>query len=179
MGHRRSQRLRRCPRGRGRVVAAAGPADDRPARPGGLDPTGPWLLDAQPAPGRMAPRAHDPLVADWLLQRLDHGEQQATREDVGVALAFPHAAINGWYYLGTPPLSPRTILAALLQGRGRLLRFFRYGVLGPGRDPVVADRRLLAGLAEQWHSELLPGYQRLVHEGDQQLPTAPSEQLVS
>ena len=44
------------------VVAAAGPADDGPARPGGLDPAHPRLLDAQPAPGRVAARAHDPAV---------------------------------------------------------------------------------------------------------------------
>jgi rifampicin phosphotransferase len=119
-----------------------------------------------------------PLFADWLLDRLDHGEQQATRADVGAALAFPHAAVNGWYYLGTPALSPRTIATALLQGRGRLLRFFRYGVLGPGRDPVAADRRLLAGLANQWRTELLPRYRRLVQQGEQQAETASSKQLV-
>jgi hypothetical protein len=96
--------------------------------------------------GEWLPEPMTPLFADWLLDRLDHGEQQATRDHVGAALAFPHAAINGWYYLATPPLSPRTIAATLLQGRGRLLRFMRYAVLGPGRDPVAADRRLLAGL---------------------------------
>ena len=36
----------RSSRHRGWVVAAAGPADDGPARPGGLDPAGPRLLDA-------------------------------------------------------------------------------------------------------------------------------------
>jgi phosphohistidine swiveling domain-containing protein len=128
--------------------------------------------------GEWLPEPMTPLFADWLLARLDHGEQQATRDHVGTTLPFPHAAINGWYYLATPPLSPPTIATTLLQGRGRLLRFFRDAVLGPGRDPVAADRRLLAGLAEQWHTELLPRYQRLVQESDQQLPTASSEQLV-
>jgi pyruvate,water dikinase len=66
----------------------------------------------------------------------------------------------------------------VLQGRGRLLRFLRDAVLGPGRDPVAADWRLLAGLAEQWHTELLPRYQRLVREGDQQVESASPEQLV-
>jgi rifampicin phosphotransferase len=127
--------------------------------------------------GEWLPEPMTPLFADWLLERMDHGERQATSEDVGAALEFPHAAINGWYYLGTPVLSPRKILTALLQGRGRLLRFFRYGVLGPGRDPVVADRRLLAGLAEEWHTELLPRYQRLVQEGEQAKIASP-EQLV-
>jgi rifampicin phosphotransferase len=129
--------------------------------------------------GEWLPEPMTPLFADWLLERIDHGELQATRDHVGGMLAFPHAAINGWYYLATPPLSPRTILAALLQGRGRLLRFMRYGVLGPSRDPVAADRHLLAGLAEEWHTELLPRYRRLVQAGEQQLQTASPEQLAS
>jgi rifampicin phosphotransferase len=128
--------------------------------------------------GEWLPEPMTPLFADWLLERLDHGEQQATRDHVGTTLPFPSAAINGWYYLATPALSPRTIAITLLQGRGRLLRFMRDAVLGPSRDPVAADRRLLAGLAAQWRTELLPRYQRLVQEGDQQLPTASSEQLV-
>ena len=127
--------------------------------------------------GEWLPEPMTPLFADWLLDRLDHGEQQATRDHVGTTLEFPHAPINGWYYLTTPPLSPRTIATTLLQGRGRLLRFFRDAVLGPGRDPVAADRKLLAGLAEEWRTELLPGYQRLVQEGDQQVQTASPKQL--
>jgi phosphohistidine swiveling domain-containing protein len=168
--------------------------------PSGAD-GGLWLLQARPmtalpdpvswtppAPGywmrnlrlgEWLPEPMTPLFADWLLDRLDHGELHATRDHVGTTLPFPHAAINGWYYLATPPLSPRSILTALLQGRGRLLRFMRYAVLGPGRDPVAADRRLLAGLAEQWHTELLPRYQRLVHEGEQQLQTASPQQLAA
>jgi rifampicin phosphotransferase len=129
--------------------------------------------------GEWLPEPMTPLFADWLLDRIDHGEQQATREDVGAALPFPYAAINGWYYLATPPLSPRTLLTTLLQGRGRLLRFFRYAVLGPGRDPVVADRRLLAGLAQEWRTELLPRYQRLVDEGERQIEAASLEQLAA
>src|SRR4029453_17249750 len=129
--------------------------------------------------GECPPDPMTPLFADWLLERIDHGEQQATRHHIGAALKFPHAAINGWYYLATPALSPRTIATTLLQGRGQLLRFLRHAVLGPSRDPVAADRRLLAGLAEQWHTELLPRYQRLLREGDQQLPTASPEQLVA
>jgi rifampicin phosphotransferase len=153
------------------MTALPDPVDWTPPAPGY------WMRNLRL--GEWLPEPMTPLFADWLLDRLGHGEQQATREDVGTALPFPHAAINGWYYLGTPPLSPRTIATALLQGRGRLLRFMRDAVLGPGRDPVAADRRLLAGLAEQWHTELLPRYQRLVQEGDQQVQTAPSEQLVA
>jgi phosphohistidine swiveling domain-containing protein len=152
------------------MTALPDPVDWTPPTPGY------WMRNLRL--GEWLPEAMTPLFADWLLGRIDHGEQQATRADVGAALVFPHAAVNGWYYLGTPALSPRTIVTVLLQGRGRLLRFFRYGVLGPGRDPVVADRRLLAGLAEEWHTELLPRYRRLVQEGDQQVETASPEQLV-
>ena len=129
--------------------------------------------------GEWLPEAMTPLFADWLLERLDHGEQQATRDHVGAALVFPHAAINGWYYLATPSRSPRPILGAVLQGRGRLLRFMRDAVLGPSRDPVTADRRLLAGLAEEWHTDLLPRYQQLVQTGERQVETASSEQLAA
>jgi rifampicin phosphotransferase len=153
------------------MTALPDPVDWTPPAPGY------WMRNLRL--GEWLPEPMTPLFADWLLDRIDHGEQQATREDVGAALAFPHASINGWYYLGTPALSPRTIGTALLQGRGRLLRFFRYGVLGPGRDPVAADRHLLAGLAEQWHKQLLPRYQRLVHQGDQQVETASPKQLAA
>ncbi len=129
--------------------------------------------------GEWLPEPMTPLFADWLLDRIDHGELQAFREYVGTALPFPHAAINGWYYLATPPLSPRTIATALLKGRGRLLRFMRDAVLGPGRDPVAADRRLLAGLAEQWYQELLPRYQQLIHEGEQQVDSASPQKLAA
>jgi len=153
------------------MTALPDPVDWTPPAPGY------WMRNLRL--GEWLPEPMTPLFADWLLDRIDHGEQQATRAHVGAALEFPHAAINGWYYLATPPLSPRTIAATLLQGRGRLLRFMRRAVLGPSRDPVAADRLLLAGLATQWRTELLPRYQRLVQEGDQQLPTASPEQLVA
>jgi pyruvate,water dikinase len=152
------------------MTALPDPVDWTPPTPGY------WMRNLRL--GEWLPEPMTPLFADWLLERIDHGEQQATRHHIGAALKFPHAAINGWYYLATPALSPRTIATTLLQGRGQLLRFMRHAVLGPSRDPVAADRRLLAGLAEQWRTELLPRYQRLVREGDQQVQTASPEQLV-
>jgi phosphohistidine swiveling domain-containing protein len=152
------------------MTALPHPVDWTPPAPGY------WMRNLRL--GEWLPEPMTPLFADWLLERLDYGEQLATRAHVGTTLPFPSAAINGWYYLATPALSPGAIATTLLQGRGRLLRFMRHGVLGPGRDPVAADRRLLAGLAEQWHTELLPRYQRLVREGDQQVESASPEQLV-
>jgi hypothetical protein len=89
--------------------------------------------------GEWLPEPMTPLFADWLLAQIDHGEQQATRADVGTTLAFPHAAINGWYYLGTPALSPRTILTALLQGRGRLTAL--HAPCGARPEPRPGRRR--------------------------------------
>ena len=153
------------------MTALPDPVDWTPPAPGY------WMRNLRL--GEWLPEPMTPLFADWLLHRLDYGEQQATRDHVGAALEFPHAAINGWYYLATPALSPRIIATTLLQGRGRLLRFFRDAVLGPGRDPVAADRKLLAGLAEEWRTELLPRYQRLVREGDRQVESASPEQLAA
>jgi phosphohistidine swiveling domain-containing protein len=138
--------------------------------------TGYWMRNLRL--GEWLPEPMTPLFADWLLERIDQGELQATREHAGAALPFPHAAINGWYYLATPPLSPRGILTALAHGRGRLVRYMRYGVLVPSRDPVAADRHLLGHLAQEWHTKLLPRYRRLVQEGEQQLETASPDQLV-
>jgi rifampicin phosphotransferase len=153
------------------MTALPDPVDWAPPSPGY------WMRNLRL--GEWLPEPMTPLFADWLLARLDHGEQQATRDHVGTTLEFPHAPINGWYYLATPRLLPRTVATTLLQGRGRLLRFLRDAVLGPGRDPVAADRRLLAGLATQWRTELLPRYQRLIQAGEHQVETASPEQLVS
>jgi rifampicin phosphotransferase len=161
----------------------------------------PWLLQARPmtalpepvdwippAPGywmrnfrlgEWLPEPMSPLFASWLLDRLERGYLQATRQHTGATLVFPHAAINGWYYTATPRLSPRKLLATLLAGRGRLVRFLRHAVLDPGRDPATADRRLLHQLAEEWRQELLPRYQHAVHEGEQQVDEAGPKQLAS
>jgi rifampicin phosphotransferase len=119
--------------------------------------------------------AAGPLFAGWLLERLEDGYLQATRSHTGAALVFPHAAINGWYYTATPRLSPQTLLATLLAGRGRLVGFLRHAVLGPGRDPIAADRRLLHQLAEEWRQELLPRYHHTVQEAEQVQTADPAE----
>jgi phosphohistidine swiveling domain-containing protein len=147
----------------------------------------PGLVDwTPPAPGywmrnfrlgEWLPEPMTPLFADWLLARLEQGYLQATCSHTGAALVFPHAAINGWYYTATPRPSPRVLLPVLLAGRGRLVRFLRHAVLGPGRDPVAADRRLLHRLAEEWRQQLLPRYQQTVKEGERQVETAELERL--
>jgi hypothetical protein len=55
----------------------------------------------------------------------------------------------------------------------------RYGVLGPARDPVTADRRLLASLAKEWEQELLPRYQQAVQAGEQRVDSADPPELAA
>jgi phosphohistidine swiveling domain-containing protein len=151
------------------MTALPDPVDWTPPAPGY------WMRNFRL--GEWLPEALTPLFADWLLERLEQGYLQATRQHTGAALVFPHAAINGWYYTTTPRLSPQTLLAVLLAGRWRLVQFLRHAVLGPGRDPVAADRRLLHRLAEEWRQELLPRYQHAVQEAEQQLEVADARQL--
>jgi rifampicin phosphotransferase len=151
------------------MTALPEPADWTPPAPGY------WMRNFRL--GEWLAEPMTPLFASWLLERLEHGYLQATRQHTGAALVFPHAAINGWYYTATPRLSPRTLLSVLLAGRGRLVRFLRYAVLGPGRDPVAADRRLLHRLAEEWRQELLPRYQHAVQEAEQRVQTADHTEL--
>jgi len=127
--------------------------------------------------GEWLPEPMTPLFAGWLLDRLEQGYLQATRQHTGAALVFPHAVLNGWYYIATPRLSLWTTLSTLLAGRGRLVRFLRHAVLGPGRNPVTADQRLLHRLAEEWRQEVLPSYQHAVQEGEQQVEAADPKQL--
>jgi pyruvate,water dikinase len=153
------------------MTALPDPVDWTPPTPGY------WMRNFRL--GEWLPEPMTPLFADWLLERLEHSYLQATRGHVGAALVFPHAAINGWYYTATPQPSLRTVLPALLTGRSRLLRFMRYGVLGPARDPLTADRRLLASLAKEWEQELLPRYQQAVQAGAQRVDSADPPELAA
>jgi rifampicin phosphotransferase len=151
------------------MTALPDPVDWTPPAPGY------WMRNFRL--GEWLPEPMTPLFTGWLLDRLEQGYLQATRSHTGAALVFPHAAINGWYYTATPRLSLRTTLSTLLAGRGRLVRFLRHAVLGPGRDPVTADRRLLHRLAEEWRQEVLPRYQHAVQEGEPQVEAADPKQL--
>ena len=71
--------------------------------------------------GEWLPDPMTPLFRDWLLEQLHEGFVAGARRSSGAALAFPSAAINGWYYtMGGPSLRslPRTLLPALVRTRG-------------------------------------------------------------
>ena len=128
--------------------------------------------------GEWLPDPMTPLFADWLLPCIQAGFAHGMRTTAGVALPFRSAAINGWYYTSPNP-DPRGILRALVRTRGRVLGFVWWALVAPFRDPVAADRRLLAGLAERWRTDLLPRYERLVATGEREADTADPARLVS
>ena len=156
-----------------RGCGSAFPPDD--ALPDPLDvPHRPLGLDAQPAPGLVVTGPITPSLPSVLLNDRPR-RAAATRAHVGTTLPFPLRRSTR-YSCHRQPVAPRH-RDQLLQGVADV-RFMRDAFLAPART-VAADRRLLAGLAEQWRTELLPRYQRLVQEGDQQVQTASPEQLVA
>ena len=69
--------------------------------------------------GEWLPEAMTPLVADWLLERLEHGYLQATRHHIVAALGFPTPPSRLVLHRHPHP-SPSGSLVALVSGRGRL-----------------------------------------------------------
>jgi rifampicin phosphotransferase len=122
-----------------------------------------------------------PLFREWLLERLEEGLLVGMRETTGTAIAFPHAAINGWYYTmaGPRPSSiPGRLVRAILESRGRALPVLFNALVRVNTRPDLADRALLHGLAEQWRQEILPQYLQLVAAGESALETASPAQLI-
>ena len=126
--------------------------------------------------GEWLPEAMTPLFADWLLGLIEDGYLDGMRSTVGAALPFPYAPINGWYYASLPEPSPRMLARAVLQSRGRVIPFIFNALIRVNFDPVGADRALLWRLAEEWSSEVLPRYRRLVDSfGDRVERAEPKE----
>jgi pyruvate,water dikinase len=103
------------------------------------------------------------------------------RETTGTTIAFPRAAINGWYYsmAGPRPRSiPAELARALVESRGRVLPVLFNALVLVNIRPDLSDRALLRGLAEQWRHELLPHYQQLVAAGEDKVETATPAQLI-
>jgi phosphohistidine swiveling domain-containing protein len=122
-----------------------------------------------------------PLFRDWLLERLDEGFLAGMRTTTGTAIAFPRAAINGWYYTmaGPRPRSiPGRLTRALVESRGRVLPVLFNALVLVNIRPDVSDRALLSGLARYWRQALLPHYQELVAAGESTVETATPAQLI-
>jgi phosphohistidine swiveling domain-containing protein len=127
--------------------------------------------------GEWLPEPMTPLFRDWLLERIEAGYLTGMRQTAGAALAFEHAAVNGWYYTRVPRRPLRTILPAVLRTRGRILWFVYNGLVRVGRDPAAADRALLGALADAWRGEVLPRYRRVVAEAERQAGSASPQEL--
>ena len=122
-----------------------------------------------------------PLFQTWLLARLNEGLQTGMKNIAGATIRFPDASINGWYYsmAGLNPHDiPGTFARAVFESRGRVLPVLFNALLRVNTRPDLADRALLGRLAQQWQTEVLPGYQRLVSSGEQRVEVAAPTELI-
>jgi hypothetical protein len=127
--------------------------------------------------GEWLPEAMTPLFADWLLPPLETGYLAAMRTDVGRSSrsATPRSTAG----TTTPcPFRPRD---CSIGSCGRAAAGGVVPVQRPQprrRNPVAADRALLAGLERGWRIELLPDYQRTVEHGAHEVDTAEPLRLI-
>jgi phosphohistidine swiveling domain-containing protein len=128
--------------------------------------------------GEWLPEAMTPLFADWLLALIEGGYLRGMRSTVGTAVPFGYAAINGWYYTTLPEVSPRLLVRALAESRGRLVPVMFNALVRVNNDPVGADHAVLRRLADEWKDELLPRYRRLVTSAQERVGSATPAELV-
>ena len=128
--------------------------------------------------GEWLPDPLTPLFADWLFPLIEDGYLDGMRDSTGAVIAFRYAVVNGWYFNAVPVPSPRLLVRALTQSRGRIIRILYNALFRVSRDPVAADRAVLGRLHRRWRDEELPGYRRLVETGQRQVQAATSEELI-
>jgi phosphohistidine swiveling domain-containing protein len=128
--------------------------------------------------GEWLPEAMTPLFADWLLGLIEEGYLRGMRSTVGTAVPFRYAALNGWYYTTLPEVSPRLLARALVESRGRMVPVMWNALIRVNNDPVGADRAVLGRLAEQWRTEILPRYRRMVATAQERVGSATPAELV-
>src|SRR5215216_6728394 len=128
--------------------------------------------------GEWLPEAMTPLFAEWLLELIEDGYLRGMRSTVGAAVPFRYASINGWYYTTLPDVSPRLLVRALVESRGRMVPVMWNALVRVNNDPVGADRAVLRRLADEWSTELLPRYQRLVTGAQERVESATPAELV-
>jgi rifampicin phosphotransferase len=152
------------------MTALSEPVEWKPPTPGY------WMRNFRL--GEWLPEAMTPLFADWLLVLIEDGYLRGMREAVGTAVPFRYAVINGWYYTTLPEVSPRLLARALLQSRGRMIPFLWNALIRVNNDPVGADRAVLSRLADEWRTEILPRYRRLITSAQERVESVTPAQLV-
>jgi len=152
------------------MTALPEPVKWKPPRPGY------WMRNFRL--GEWLPEAMTPLFADWLLVLIEDGYLRAMRSTVGTAVPFSYAAINGWYYTSLPEVSPRLLARALVESRSRMIPILWNALIRVNNDPVAADRAVLGRLADEWRTEILPRYRRLVDVAQERVEFASPAELV-
>jgi rifampicin phosphotransferase len=142
------------------------------------EPPGPGLWSRNFRLGEWLPEPMSPLFADWLLPLIEEGYLDGMRDSIGAAIPFRYATVNGWYFNATPRPAPHLIVEALTRTRGGILRTLFNVLLQVSRNPVAADRKVLAGLHQRWRNRELPGYERLITAARDQQPGAASGELI-
>jgi rifampicin phosphotransferase len=122
--------------------------------------------------GEWLPEAVTPLFGAWLLPELEEGFLDGMYACIGLRVPFRWTLVHDWYYTAIPIPTPRLLARVVTQGRGRAVRTLWHALIRVGRDPVAADRAVLADLYRHWRGEQLPRYRRLVARADGELPTA-------
>jgi phosphohistidine swiveling domain-containing protein len=141
-------------------------------------PPGPGLWMRNFRLGEWLPEAMTPLFSDWLLHRIEEGYLAGMRATVGAVVPFRYAAINGWYYNALPKPSPRLLARVIIQSRGRALPLLYHVLIQVSRNPVAADRAVLARLEQRWRTQTLPAYKRLVDDVAAEIDAAAPGRLV-
>ncbi|HLL99029.1 MAG TPA: PEP-utilizing enzyme, partial [Rubrobacteraceae bacterium] len=152
------------------MTALPEPVEWKPPRPGY------WMRNFRL--GEWLPEAMTPLFAEWLLALIEDGYLRGMRATVGTTVPFGYAAINGWYYTTLPEVSPRLLARALLQSRGRMIPILWNALIRVNSNPVAADRAVLGRLADEWRTDILPHYRRLVTTAQEQVQWATPAELV-
>lgn len=141
-------------------------------------PPGPGLWTRNFRLGEWLPEAMTPLFATWGLHRIEAGYLTGMRATVGAVVPFRYTVVNGWYYNAAPIPTPRLLAGVIVASRGRAPWLMFNALVRVSRDPVAADRAVLAGLERQWRIQLLPAYRRLVEAAGREVDTAAPRRLV-
>jgi phosphohistidine swiveling domain-containing protein len=122
--------------------------------------------------GEWLPEAVTVLFGTWLLPELEAGYLDGMHSCIGVRVPFRWALVHDWYYTASPIPSPRLLARVIARGRSRAVKTLWHALIHVGRDPVAADRAVLADLYRRWRDEQLPRYRTLIAQAESELPAA-------